>query len=118
MTQRVPMTPSGYRQLKEKLKNLRAVERPAVVAAIEEARERHLAGIPIDVARSGIPFLDKILNGGLRPGTLTVLAARPGIGKTAFMLDSARKAAKRSFSTSAGSTAATATSPRLSPSER
>lgn len=56
------------------------------LVAIEEARERHLAGIPIDVARSGIAFLDKILNGGLRPGTLTVLAARPGIGKTAFML--------------------------------
>lgn len=53
---------------------------------IEEARERHLAGIPIESARSGIPFLDEILCGGLRPGTMTVLAARPGIGKTAFML--------------------------------
>lgn len=54
--------------------------------SIEEARERHLAGVPIEAAPSGIPFLDEILSGGLRPGTLTVLAARPGIGKTAFML--------------------------------
>ncbi|HPQ80774.1 MAG TPA: transcription elongation factor GreA [bacterium] len=36
--QRVPMTPKGHRMLQEKLKFLKQVERPKVVAAIEEAR--------------------------------------------------------------------------------
>lgn len=33
-----PMTPEGYKKLQEKLKHLKAVERPKVIAAIEEAR--------------------------------------------------------------------------------
>jgi transcription elongation factor GreA len=36
--QKVPMTPEGFKKLQEKLKYLKAVERPAVVKAIEEAR--------------------------------------------------------------------------------
>lgn len=35
---RFPMTPEGYKKLNEQLKHLRAVERPAVVRAIEDAR--------------------------------------------------------------------------------
>jgi transcription elongation factor GreA len=38
MTQRIPMTPEGQRKLFEKLKNLKQVERPKAIAAIEEAR--------------------------------------------------------------------------------
>jgi transcription elongation factor GreA len=38
MVDRVPMTPEGYRKLQEELKRLKAEERPAVIAAIEEAR--------------------------------------------------------------------------------
>lgn len=36
--QKIPMTPEGYRKLQEKLKYLKAVERPKSVKAIEEAR--------------------------------------------------------------------------------
>jgi transcription elongation factor GreA len=36
--QRVPMTPNGQRQMQEKLKQLRSVERPKSIKAIEEAR--------------------------------------------------------------------------------
>jgi transcription elongation factor GreA len=32
------MTPEGYRKLQEELKHIKAVERPAIIAAIEEAR--------------------------------------------------------------------------------
>lgn len=32
---------------------------------------------------TGCPDLDAVLAGGLRPGTLTVIGARPGVGKTA-----------------------------------
>lgn len=36
--QKVPMTPEGYKKLQNKLKHLKAVERPEAVRAIEEAR--------------------------------------------------------------------------------
>ncbi len=36
--ERRPMTPWGYKKLKEELKNIREVQKPANVAAIEEAR--------------------------------------------------------------------------------
>jgi transcription elongation factor GreA len=39
MTDKVPMTQSGYDKLEEELKHLKHVERPAVVKAIAEARE-------------------------------------------------------------------------------
>lgn len=39
MTDKVPMTLPGYQRLEEELKHLRAVERPAIIKAIAEARE-------------------------------------------------------------------------------
>ena len=36
---RVPMTPEGYQNLQAQLKHLKKVERPAIVIAIEEARD-------------------------------------------------------------------------------
>ncbi len=38
MSDREPMTTTGYERLKEELRRLKTVERPAVTAAIEEAR--------------------------------------------------------------------------------
>jgi len=38
MNEKVPMLEWGYNKLQDELKNLKSVERPAVVAAIEEAR--------------------------------------------------------------------------------
>ena len=37
--EKIPMTPAGYAALDAELKNLRSVERPAIIAAISEARE-------------------------------------------------------------------------------
>ncbi|MCE5324921.1 MAG: replicative DNA helicase [Planctomycetaceae bacterium] len=42
----------------------------------------------------GVFELDEILDGGLRPGDLMVLAARPSVGKTAFALNVAATAAR------------------------
>lgn len=39
MIERVPMTPEGYGRLETELKQLKTVERPAVIKAIAEARE-------------------------------------------------------------------------------
>jgi len=36
--ERVPMTEGGYNRLREELKNLKSVERPAIIQAIAEAR--------------------------------------------------------------------------------
>lgn len=36
--------------------------------------------------RTGIPGLDKRLNGGLRPGKLIILAARPAVGKSSLAM--------------------------------
>jgi transcription elongation factor GreA len=38
MAEKIPMTPAGHRALKEELKRIKEVERPANVKAIEEAR--------------------------------------------------------------------------------
>src|SRR5699024_3835781 len=39
MSEKVPMTASGYARLEEELKHLRSVARPEVIKAISEARE-------------------------------------------------------------------------------
>jgi len=39
MNDKVPMTLSGYKSLEDELRNLRSIERPAVIRAIAEARE-------------------------------------------------------------------------------
>jgi transcription elongation factor GreA len=39
MMQKIPMTAGGYQRLEAELKNLKSVERPAVIRAISEARE-------------------------------------------------------------------------------
>ncbi|QEL15621.1 replicative DNA helicase [Limnoglobus roseus] len=38
------------------------------------------------VVATGVPELDRLLGGGLKPGTSTALAARTGVGKTALAL--------------------------------
>lgn len=53
--------------------------------------ERRMAGV-VRPVRTGYRDLDEQLDGGLERGTLTVVAARPGMGKTAFGLGVARNA--------------------------
>lgn len=47
---------------------------------------------PVTAAPTGIPYLDRI-GAGFRPGELTILAGRPGHGKTALALHMAKRAA-------------------------
>ncbi len=65
------------------------------VENLEAVQKRILAGeSPITGVPTGISSLDKNTL-GLQPGTLTVLAARPSVGKTAFALNIASAAATR-----------------------
>lgn len=54
-----------------------ALERAAHYEALQDGQD--IPGWP-----TGIPTLDKRLNGGLRPGKVYILAARPGIGKSSL----------------------------------
>lgn len=63
----------------------------AVVNRIEERsrQQGYITGVP-----TGFAMLDRML-GGLQKSDLLILAARPGLGKTAFALSIAQYAAKR-----------------------
>lgn len=66
---------AGFRPLREIL--------PAVAREFTEAEERFKAGLVAGVS-SGFDRLDA-LTGGLHDGDLTIVAARPGMGKTALV---------------------------------
>ena len=55
---------------------------------------RSIAESPTEIRGCGIEQLDDVTR-GFRPGQLVVIAARPGIGKTAFALQVARRTAVR-----------------------
>lgn len=71
-----------------KLKGAREV----VTSAIGEIEKRLAGGLDITGVPSGFSDFDK-LSGGLQPGSLYILAARPSMGKTAFALNVAQHAA-------------------------
>lgn len=57
----------------------------ALMSALDSLGKERAAGLEIQ-----IPSVDKIL-GGLAKGTVTVLAARPSVGKTAFVMTTLRR---------------------------
>lgn len=59
---------------------------------LSHIEERRKHGSAITGATSGIGELDRLLR-GFRPGTMTAIAARPGVGKTAIALNIALAAA-------------------------
>ena len=79
------------------IETLKKISEPMIRAVenLEAVQKRVLAGeSPITGVPTGIASLDKNTL-GLQPGTLTVLAARPSVGKTAFALNIAAAAATR-----------------------
>jgi replicative DNA helicase len=76
---------------------LKKISEPVLRALenLEAVQKRVQSGLsPITGVPTGIQTLDKNTL-GLQPGTLTVLAARPSVGKTAFALNIASYAATR-----------------------
>ena len=48
---------------------------------------------------SGVPELDRVLGGGLVPGSVLLLAGEPGVGKSTLLLEVAAQAARRGSNT-------------------
>lgn len=57
---------------------------------VEQGDTRMMPTVP-----TGFPDLDKILQGGLRPGQMVTIAGRPAMGKSTFCMDIARYASFR-----------------------
>jgi replicative DNA helicase len=58
----------------------------AAMSYYRQLEARHERGGDVPGLRTGYAGLDRLLN-GFKPGRLYLLAARPGVGKTAFMLN-------------------------------
>ena len=65
-----------------------------VMAAELDAMQRRSRGEREDVTPTGFEGVDQYLGGGLRPAELTVIAARPGMGKTAIAINIAAQVAE------------------------
>ena len=65
----------------------------AMDAALEAAREAYEMG-GVSGLSTGMPTVDAQMAGGLRPDTLTILGARPGMGKTGIAVQWAVNAAR------------------------
>jgi DNA repair protein RadA/Sms len=67
-----------------------------VVAGPVSAPARPIASVPADTARhrpTGEPELDRVLGGGLVPGSVALLAGEPGVGKSTLLLSAAARIA-------------------------
>jgi len=73
--------------------------RQAAIDAVEEAAQKALQGeTALSAITTGLCDFDRI-TGGFAPGSLTVIAARPGMGKSALALSIALGAAQRAVGT-------------------
>ena len=73
-----------------------APTRKRVAAGAPTAPARRIADVALDSARSrptGVSELDRVLGGGLVPGSVVLLAGEPGVGKSTLLLEVAAKAA-------------------------
>lgn len=76
--------------------NLKEMPEVVALSVAQMERRREKAGQGITGIPTGLPDLD-YKTGGLQNGELTVLAGRPGDGKTAFSLHIAKTAAKAGY---------------------
>ena len=75
--------------LKGGIKMRNAIKIYSIKEAIRESNNQSAE----KVIPTGFDGIDRLLNGGLRPGTLNVIAARPGMGKTVLSLQTANNIA-------------------------
>lgn len=70
--------------------------RARVAADVPIAPARRIADVALDSVRArptGVSELDRVLGGGLIPGSVVLLAGEPGVGKSTLLLEVSAKAA-------------------------
>lgn len=65
------------------------------VVLVQRTMKESLVSDESDNVSSGYDDLDKALDGGMKKGTFCMVAGRPGMGKTVWMLNSALESSKR-----------------------
>ena len=61
-----------------------------------ETPARPIAEVPVEDAQAwstGVPEFDRVLGGGIVPGSVVLVAGEPGVGKSTLLLDVAARAA-------------------------
>src|ERR1700729_2002786 len=69
----------------------------AIVAGPVSAAALRIADVPAQGAQhrpTGEPELDRVLGGGLVPGSVVLLAGEPGVGKSTLLISAAAKVAQ------------------------
>lgn len=74
-----------------------AAQRPGPVVSLDRVQVEEAPATP-----TGIGEFDRVLGGGLVPGSVVLLAGEPGVGKSTLLLDVAARFARRAEATGAG----------------
>ena len=80
--------------------------RKRIAAGAPSAPARRIADVALDAARArptGVSELDRVLGGGLIPGSVVLLAGEPGVGKSTLLLAVAAANGARGHSACASS---------------
>lgn len=75
-----------------------APARKRVAAGAPTTPARRISEVALDSARArptGVSELDRVLGGGIIPGSVVLLAGEPGVGKSTLLLEVAARAAER-----------------------
>ena len=64
-----------------------------LISTMEELSDEMKPGSDNKLVKLGFPRLDEMLSGGLKPGSLNILAARPSMGKSALAINMAANVA-------------------------
>ncbi len=72
----------------------RVTSMSAAASALYDRAERFAETRQLPGVRTGLPTLDRLLVGGWQPGTLSLIGARPGVGKSALLLGLALEAVR------------------------
>lgn len=75
-----------------------APPRAKIAAGAPTSPARRIADVELDSARAratGVSELDRVLGGGLVPGSVVLLAGEPGVGKSTLLLEVAAKSTGR-----------------------
>ncbi len=79
----------------DELRAVAAPPRPARDGVAVPQRLSEVARVPLSRRRTGIAEVDRVLGGGLVPGSTILLGGEPGVGKSTLLLQAAAAAAAR-----------------------